>query len=32
MQAHIRAAGATLRSLRDPESTRPAPGTDDGGR
>ncbi|PVZ08531.1 GntR family transcriptional regulator [Actinomycetospora cinnamomea] len=32
MQAHIRAAGATLRSLRDPEPARPRSGPDPGGR
>jgi DNA-binding GntR family transcriptional regulator len=32
MQAHIRAAGATLRSLRDPDPARPRPGADEGGR
>jgi DNA-binding GntR family transcriptional regulator len=32
MQSHIRAAGATLRSRRDPAPARPRPGADDGRR
>ena len=32
MQAHIRAAGATLRSLRDPDPARSRPGADEDGR